>query len=360
MPAVLILSEHATINRIVVRAPNWVGDAVMSVAALRELRGLFSNAHITIVSKPGTSDIFRDSDFVDDVLVYERRGLSSVWQQVRAWKQRRFDLAVLFQNAFEAAAISFFARVPRRIGYDTERRGFLLTHAVPSPSWKNERHEIFYYLNLVAEVERVLLGTSRSATVEPQFEMTVSAERKEQARALLRAQNVDSNKPLVLLCPGSINSRAKRWPAERYAALADQLSESGTTVAVIGSPGEVDVSSQVINLARRPPVLLTGKTSVAEVTALISIADVLITNDTGPAHVGAAVGTPTIVIFGPTNPLTTRPYGPAGEIIRRPPECAPCMLRDCPIDHRCMTAITPEEVFERTRRLIQQREEVPV
>ena len=330
----------------------------MSVAAFRELRRLFSNAHITVVSKPGTSDIFRDADFVDEVLVYERRGWSSFWQQVREWKQRRFDLAVLFQNAFEAAAISFFARVPQRIGYDTERRGFLLTNSVAVPSWKNERHEIFYYLNLVAELKRGLLGTSPPEVSEVQFQIEVSAERREDARKFLA--RADADKPLVLLCPGSVNSRAKRWPAECYAALADQLAESGTTVALIGSPAELDVSEQVVSIAKRTPVLLTGKTSVAEVTALISIADVLVTNDTGPAHIGAAVGTPTVVIFGPTNPLTTRPYGPAGEIIRRPPDCAPCMLRDCPIDHRCMTAIIPDEVFQRTRQLLRRHEEVAV
>jgi len=357
LPAVFDLNPNA-INKIVVRAPNWVGDAVMSVAAFRELRSLFPNAHLTVVSKPGTSDIFHDADFVDEVLVYERRGLSSVWQPVRAWKQRRFDLALLFQNAFEAAAISFLARVPRRIGYDTERRGFLLTHSVSSPSWKNERHEIFYYLNLVGELARTLPGT-QSAAPEPQFQIAVSAERREAARKILAA-HADADKPFVLLCPGSVNSRAKRWPHERYASLADQLSEWGVTVALIGSPGELEVSKQVLSLARRPPVLLTGKTSVAEVTALISIADVLVTNDTGPAHIGAAVETPTLVIFGPTNPLTTRPYGPAGEIIRHPPDCAPCMLRDCPIDHRCMTAITPEEVFARTTQLIRRHEEVAV
>jgi heptosyltransferase-2 len=107
-------------------------------------------------------------------------------------------------------------------------------------------------------------------------------------------------------------------------------------------------------------MLLTGKTSVAEVAALISVADVLVTNDTGPAHIGAAIGTPTLVIFGPTNPLTTRPYGSAGEIIRHPPDCAPCMLRECPIDHRCMTAITAEEVFQRTAAVIRRHEEVAV
>src|SRR5262245_47095097 len=139
------MSQADEINRIVVRAPNWVGDAVMSVAAFRELHRSFPKAHITVVSKPGTAGIFRDADYVDEVLVYERRGLSSVREQIREWKNRRFDLAVLFQNAFEAAAISFLARVPRRVGYHTERRGFLLTHSVAVPSWKNERHEIFYY-----------------------------------------------------------------------------------------------------------------------------------------------------------------------------------------------------------------------
>jgi len=138
------MSQTDEINRIIVRAPNWVGDAVMSVAAFRQLRRLFPKARIAVVSKPGTSDIFRDADFVDEVLVYERHGLSSVSEQIREWKQRRFDLAVLFQNAFEASVISFLARVPQRVGYNTERRGFLLTHSIAVPSWKNERHEIFY------------------------------------------------------------------------------------------------------------------------------------------------------------------------------------------------------------------------
>ena len=360
MDSTLVKLSPDSINRIVVRAPNWVGDAVMSVAAFRELRRLFPNAYITVVSKPNTSDIFRDADFVDEVLVYKRHGLPSVWQQVRAWKERRFELALLFQNAFEAAAISFLARVPRRVGYDTERRGLLLTDPVAVPAWKNERHEIFYYLNLVAELEQACLGKSPSEEREPKFQITISAERESEARKLFADARIDAEKPLVLLCPGSVNSRAKRWPSERYAALADRLAESGVAVALIGSPGELDVSNQVISLATQPPLLLTGKTSVAEVTALISIADVLVTNDTGPAHIGAAVGTPTLVIFGPTNPLTTRPFGPAGEIIRHPPDCAPCMLRDCPIDHRCMTAITPEEVFERARELISQHVEVAV
>jgi heptosyltransferase-2 len=343
------------IRRIVVRIPNWVGDAVIAVPALRQLRQLLPQAHITAVSRPGSADILIDADFVDDVLVYDRRGLASTWNQVREWRRRKFDLALLFQNAFEAAVIAFLAGVSSRIGYQTERRGFLLTHSLPLPEWKNERHESFYYLNIVAELERLLSGELATESIEPRFDLSVSEDRKQEALQFLQEHGGQMNAPLAVLCPGSINSRAKRWPAERYAALADRLAESGATVALIGSPGELDVSNQVCEHARHRPIMLTGKTTVAEAAAIISLADVLITNDTGPAHIGAALNTPMLVIFGPTNPLTTYPYSSNAEIIRHPPDCAPCMLRDCPIDHRCMTAITPEQVFERASVLLSQR-----
>ncbi len=340
--------EH--IKRVVVRGTNWVGDAVMTVPALRELRRVLPNAQITLVSRPGIADIFLDADFIDEVLLYDRTRLGSAWTQASEWRRRRFDLALLFQNAFEAAAIAFLARVPRRIGYDADRRGKLLTQAVPLPAWKDERHEIFYYLNLVAELERLLSGASDVKSLgsnQPHFALAVSVDRQRQAKEFLREHGLRTGAPLVLLCPGSINSRAKRWPAERYAAVADHFAEAGATVVLIGSPGEMEVANEVSLRTINKPVILTGKTSVAEVTAIISVADVLITNDTGPAHIGSAVGTPTLVIFGPTNPLTTRPFAPNADIIRQKPDCAPCMLRDCPIDHRCMTAISPEEVFAR-------------
>ena len=319
----------------------------MAVPALRELRRILPRAHLTLVARPGAADIFIDADFVDEVLVYDRKGLISAWNQARAWRRRTFDLAVLFQNAFEAAAIAFLARIPTRIGYDTERRGFLLTHSLPLPAWKNERHESFYYLNIVGELERLSSGEPRTEITEPRFDLRVSEDRKRKALMFLHEHGARLNAPLTVMCPGSINSRAKRWPAERYAQLADRLAGAGSDVALIGSPAELDVSSELCKHARSQPIVLTGKTTVAEATAIISIADVLITNDTGPAHIGAALNTPTLVIFGPTNPLTTYPMSARAEIIRRPPDCAPCMLRDCPIDHRCMTAISAGEVFER-------------
>jgi len=332
----------------------------MSVPALRALRGLFPQAHIVLASRPGTADIFIDADFVDEVLVLDRSGLRAAWNQSREWRQRRFDLAVLFQNAFEAAAIAFLARVPMRAGYDVDHRALLLTHPIALPSWKDERHESFYYLNIIAELEKLFQGTSSIKTEAPKFGLDVSAERRGQALQLLRKHGARVGAPIVLLCPGSINSRAKRWPTERYAALGDRFIQEGANVVLIGSAAEVEVSHQVCANMRQQPIVLTGKTTVAEVMAAIGIADVLVTNDTGPAHIGSAVNAPTLVIFGPTNPLTTYPFSATAEMIRHPPDCAPCMLRDCPIDHRCMTAITPEEVFERARVLMSAREQAGI
>ena len=347
--------QPSQLQRVVVRAPNWVGDAVIAVPALRELRWVLPQAHITLVARPGAADIFIDADFVDEVLVYERTGLASTWNQSRKWRLGKFDLALLFQNAFEAAAIAFLSGTAARIGYDTDRRGLLLTHPLPLPAWKDKRHESFYYLNLVEELARLLSGSSRTETTEPHLDLHVSEDRRQKAFRFLHEQGARAHSPLAILCPGSINGRAKRWPAERYAELADRLAESGTDVALIGSPVESDVSQELCRHTQHQPILLTGKTTVAEAVAIISIADILITNDTGPAHIGAALGTPTLVIFGPTNPLTTYPLSANAEIIRRAPDCAPCMLRDCPIDHRCMTAISPADVFERASFLISQR-----
>jgi heptosyltransferase-2 len=338
------------IKRVVVRGANWVGDAVMTVAALRELRRVLPAAHITLATRPWAKGIFTGTDIVDELLPIDdtRRGLRATLGQVAEWRARRFDLALLFPNAFQPAFIAAAARVPARFGYATDGRGFLLTHPLAVPEWRSEQHEVFYYLNLVFELERALTGAARFAEREPQYQLQVSAERQAAARNLLSRHGALNDRPLVALCPGSTNSRAKRWPPASYAALADHLmGKAKVNVALIGAREEFDVTQEVVAKMRRRPVVLTGETDLAGTVAVLSIADLLVTNDTGPAHISAALERPTLVVFGPTNPVTTRPFSPTADIMRRPPDCAPCMLRDCPIDHRCMTAITPEEVFLR-------------
>jgi heptosyltransferase-2 len=276
------------------------------------------------------------------------RGLRHTLRQIAEWRARRFDLALLLPNAFQPAFIAAAARVPLRVGYSTDGRGFLLTHPLEVPAWRSEQHEVFYYLNLVFGLEHALTGEAQFESREPQFQLRVSAERQAAARALLGRHGALEDRPLVALCPGSTNSRAKRWPPASYAALADHLmGKAKANVALIGAREELDVTREVVAKMRRRPVVLTGETDLAETISLLSVTDLLVTNDTGPAHISAALERPTLVIFGPTNPLTTRPFSPTASIIRRPPACAPCMLRDCPIDHRCMTDITPQEVFLR-------------
>ena len=318
----------------------------MTVPALRALRRLLPDAEITLVVRPWARGIFTHQKFVDNLLIYDRRNAFSVINQIREWKKCEFDLAILFQNAFEAAVIPFFAGVPRRLGYATESRQRLLTDPVSLPDWRSSQHEVFYYLYLIAALEQALFGSNTVCEHEPDIELELPDEKREDARKILVQGGVTTERSIVAICPGSINSRAKRWPAESFAKLSDELIEQGNQVLLVGSKDEQDVTTAVTNRMRNSPIVLTGKTTLDELIGILSVSDLVVTNDTGPAHIAASLGRPTLVIFGPTNPLTTRPFSAQAEIVRHPPDCAPCMLRDCPIDHRCMTAITVEEVLE--------------
>jgi heptosyltransferase-2 len=339
------------INRIVVRGTNWVGDAVMTIPALRQLRRLFPDAHITLATRAWAKGLFADVDFIDELLVHEGTGLRSVVKQVRQWRQRDFDLAVLFPNSLETALVASLARVPLRVGYATEGRQALLTHPLSLPEWRHSKHEVFYYLKIVAELEWLNKREQTFLDTQPDGSLEVGDARQSAAHDFLRSRGInhsDGSGILIAVCPGSINSRAKRWPADRYAALADRfISDLGAEVLLVGSSAELEVSLEVTKQMRNRAVMLTGETSLADLVAILSLVDLLVTNDTGPAHIASALGRPTLVIFGPTNPSTTRPFSPFGEVVREPPDCAPCMLRDCPIDHRCMTAITPADVYDR-------------
>ena len=264
-----------------------------------------------------------------------------------------FDLAVILPNSFESALSVRMARIPRRIGYNKDLRGLLLTDPIAVPEWKNRRHEVFYYLNLVAEAERRYLGRGTAGQTEPDTALCVSADRQEAARQMLRDAGADLSKPVIALGAGSTNSMAKRWGSEKFAELNDRLSsELNAQTFLIGAASEIDVTQEVARLSGSKPIDFAGKTTVAQATALLSVADLLVANDMGLSHVAPAVGTRTITIFGPTNPITTRPYSSNAVVVRNEVECSPCMLRECPIDHRCMTGVTIEHVMMVCQRML--------
>ena len=336
-----------------VRGANWVGDALMTIPALRELRRIFPSAHITLFTRSWAKGIFEDADFIDEILTFEvgESKTGDVFGQAKIVKERNFDLAVLFPNSFESALVAKLGSIPARIGYAKDARSLLLTDAVKIPDWKNERHEVFYYLNLVSAVEDKILSRQTVSFNEPKTDLRVSEARKSEARRILEANGVDLTKKTIALGVGSTNSRAKRWQTESYAELNDQFqTDLNANVVIVGAENELDVAQEVFDKSNVKPIILTGKTNLAEAVAVLSAVDLLVANDMGLAHIAPAVGTKTLVIFGPTNELTTKPIG--AEIIRKNVECAPCMLRDCPIDHRCLTRISASEVFEKSMEIL--------
>ena len=337
--------------KIVVRGTNWIGDAVMTTPALRGLRRVFPGAEIFLHTRGWATGIFQDTDFIDEILTIEPD--ENAFEQAKKLRRYSFDLAVLFTNSFQTALVSKLGKATRRFGYANEGRSILLTDPVKMPVWKNRRHEVFYYLNLVAEVEKSFFETQTALQSAPEFNLQISGKRRAEARKILEQNNINLSKKVVALGVGSTNSRAKRWQTESYAELNDRLqNDADANVILIGAKDEADVSREVYEKSKTKPVILTGKTSLAEAVAILSEIDLLVSNDMGLAHVAPAVGTQTLVIFGPTNPLTTQPLG--SEIIRREDvECAPCMLRDCPIDHRCMTRIPAAEVFSKAKKLLE-------
>ena len=344
-----------SIKSIVVRGANWVGDSIMTIPALRELSRIFPDAEIVLHTRKWAEGIFRNADFLDRIDAYEpsTSKIKDTIAQSDILREQSFDLAILMPNSFESALTARLALIPKRIGYNKDLRGLLLTDPIAVPEWKAKRHEVFYFMNLIAEVEKRFVGTDTVLRSEPDSTLQISDERKAEARQILREAGVDLTKKVVALGAGSTNSRAKRWGANSYAKLNDLLqNELRTNVILVGSADETGIASEVQKLSEKPPIDMTGKTGLAEAAAILSVVDLLVSNDMGLAHIAPAVGTKTAVIFGPTDPVTTRPFSDNAVVVRHDVECSPCMLRDCPIDHRCMTRISVAEVFKVCRQFL--------
>ena len=335
--------------KVMIRVPNWVGDAVMAEPTLRELRRIFSDAQITFLARPWVAGLFDGENLHDALIpVDNARGFTQTttrfWQQAQAVRREQFDYAILLQNAFEAAFVARAAGVRNVVGYSTDGRRPLLHTVIDfEPDYKN-RHQVFYYLNIAAELERQLTGESHVDFNQAQPHLHATEASREQARTLLTKNGWQSHN-LLAINPGATNSRAKQWLAERFAATADQLFEQhGLQAVIVGAAGDIQAAEAVKQSMRSSAIQLAGKTSIAELKAVLSLCQLAISNDTGTAHVAAALRVPTVTIFGPTEDFATRPIAETVAVVRHPVECSPCMLKDCPIDHRCMTHIAVADV----------------
>jgi heptosyltransferase-2 len=331
--------------KILIRATNWIGDAIMALPALRAVRKRFPEAEIAIVGRPYVADIYRDQEICDQLIPYDPRGLhaglSGRERLAAELRAQKFDMALLLQNAFDAAWLAWRARIPERIGYARDARSFLLTKAIPLPRHGEiPAHEKFYYLELLRRA-----GWLDSVQDETFISLRVSEEKRRSADEFLCESGVRQGALRIAIGAGASYGSAKCWPPPRFAEVANQLqSEADADVILFGTAAEASVSTAISAEMRRPPIDLTGKTAIADLPALLSQCHLFIGNDSGAMHVAAAVGLPVIAVFGPTDPEGTAPVTPRCSIVQEKPYCSPCFLRSCPTDHRCMTAITANMV----------------
>ena len=333
----------AAFERISIRATNWLGDAVMSLPAIRVIRQACPRAEIALVARPWVAELYARESSINRVIpcpstktLGERRAFAA------GLRRQYFDAAFLLPNSFDAALTAWLARIPERIGYARDGRGWLLMRAIPRPEPGDiPRHERFYYLELL---RRAGLIEHFPETTAIRLEGIPSA--REAGAARMREMGVDG--AAIGVSPGAAYGDAKRWSPERFAESACAVAkELGATVLVFGSAAERELCEAVAAGLRAGGVdarNLAGDTTLGEFIDLAASCRLYLTNDSGAMHIASALGVPTVAVFGSTDDSTTGPTGPLARVVREHAECSPCLLRNCPIDHRCMTRVTPERV----------------
>lgn len=316
----------------------------MTTPAIRAIRKGFPGSLISILAKPWVAPVFKSSPYIDNVLIYNgdniHKGIRGKLHLARDLRQYRFDAAILLQNAFEAALITFLARIPCRIGYDTDARRMLLTHAVPCTSEIKREHQTGYYLNII-----------RSLGLEDDGEelyLQLSRESRVRAENILRRHGISPEERMIGINPSATFGPAKQWFPERYALLSDKIYESNQMpIILFGGPEDKELGRKISTMMQHRPIDLTGRTSLGEAMALIERCALFITNDSGLMHVAAALKTPLIAIFGSTNPTTTGPFSSNSRVVQIPMDCSPCLKPECPQGHLdCMEQIGVDAMFD--------------
>ena len=328
---------------ILIRGVNWIGDAVMTMPAIRALRKAYPESKISLLVKPSVSPIFEIDPNINEVILYEEsfKGILGKLRLAMRLKKRHFSKAILFQNAFDAALIAFFSGIPKRIGYNRDGRRLLLTYPIPFNGEDRGLHHIDYYLNLLSYAG---INTERT---DPWIYLGI------EERLAARDKLSMLKRPILGINPGATYGSAKRWLPERFAEVANWfIKDTNGSIVIFGSAKEIEMADEIFiriepELRNKEHVLnLSGKTSLRELISLISECDAFVTNDSGPMHIAYAVGTPMAAIFGSTDPKLTGPVGVGDIVVKADFECSPCFERICRNnDMKCMYAVTSDDVY---------------
>jgi len=330
-------------------APNWLGDAVMALPAFADIRRHFPAAHVAVAARPSVAPMFAMVTGVDELVTLPGGGGLRAWTgwraDVRALETGSFDTAILLPNSYGTARIALKAGIPERWGYAADMRGGMLTRAIQKPG--AGLHQRAYYQALTAA-----LGIPEGppfAAIHPN---------RDKARQLLRDIGLDLDEPFVVFAPGAAYGRAKQWLPERYAELAGLIiNERGWSVLMVGAGVDRsacdDIERRLPKTGTRTNRLIDfcGKSDLPTLAGILGEARAVVSNDSGAMHLAAAVGTKVIAVFGPTrekqtSPLLSGPGAPQPIVVTHDVFCRPCMLRECPIDHRCMRRITARDVYQ--------------
>ena len=330
------------IRKIVIRSVNWIGDAVMTTPAISVIREHFPHAEITLLANEMVSQLFLHHPGIDRIITFHRtgkhRGVAGRLKLANELRRHHFDLAIIFPNSFDSAVVPWLAGIPHRIGKCSDGRTVLLNGRYRVEMTPLPCHEVEYYLNLMRH-----FGITGNAT---QLHLYVTLEEETKTSSLLAGHDIQQNDFILGINPGASYGSAKRWYPDRFAEVARRLAEKWSAkVVIFGGPGEADIAADIESRLEGVAVNLAGKTSVRELMALIRRCNFFITNDSGPMHIAAAFDVPLVAIFGSTDHTGTSPYNRNAVVVRKQVDCAPCKLRECPTDHRCMAEVTEEYVI---------------
>ena len=325
---------------------NWLGDVIFSAPIFKALKAAYPQARIACLAVPRVRQVLESISCIDEIIEYDEKGRHSTpWGKFKLiiqLRRNKFDSAFILHKSLTRALLAFLAGIPVRVGYKTKGRGFLLTHTIPDQV--DSLHRSDYYLK-VLERYGIPIG-DRSC------QLNVSPDAEAEVRKILAQEGI-GNEGFAVIHPGA-NWDLKRWPVEKFALLTDSLiSNLKTKVVITGAENDLSLVSQIAQLCKTKPVLLTGKVNLKQLMALMKMSAFVLSADSGPIHVASGVGANVIGLFGPTRPEITAPRGKGRiALIQHDVGCnrRPCYYLQCP-DNICMQSITVDDVLQEIKKL---------
>lgn len=324
-----------TMNKVLVRLPNWIGDTVMAIPALRLL--IEKEGTCSVWGPPQTGVLFEQFPGVEQIFSVDEKKFPDLLQPIR---DAAFEKVYLLTNSFSTARTAKDLGIPERIGYRRDWRGPLLTRRVFCSPRVRYLHMVDYYLHLLPR-------SWRTNPTNRQPELYLSEEEVRKGHDRLESLGVTSAKPVLGITPGAAFGSAKRWEPEWFRETARRLAQEGCFVMVLGTDKDQEQGEFILSgIPNGHGANLSGQTSLREMMALLSLSACLITNDSGPMHLADALGTPTVALFGSTDSSWTGPQASHHTVLQSEVPCSPCFLRECPLGRECMKSLTVGKVFE--------------